>query len=110
MSLIQAIRKLAAEYPDAKYPKGDVDYCQYTVGECGPGHGCIIGQALQSSGMEDKAYKFDRRGESPISCYYEDVNISNTNDKEWLTYVQSFQDRGMTWSKSVKAVDELIGG
>ena len=44
--LIEAVRKLAEDYPDAVYNE---TYCRYSVGEAGPGEGCIIGQAVMTA-------------------------------------------------------------
>ena len=106
MNLVQTVRKLAADYPDAVY-QGTDRGCFYTIGECGPGNGCIVGQALQKLGYELEGFDEQKgvgigiliaRLEIPCSC----------QDKDWLIFVQDYQDMGKPWKEAVKLADETV--
>lgn len=108
MTLIQAIRKLASDYPDTRYPVQGHEYCEYTRGECGPGAGCIVGQALQMSGLTSIAEDADESGECGVGSLFEKMGIKNFNDQKWLSRVQSNQDFSFSWSGAVADADRVF--
>jgi len=109
-SLILAVRKLAEEYPDAIYPLAG---CYYSTGECGPGLGCIIGQAAKISCPELYALmleKDERKSQIGIqSLLWKNKNLIEdfaVNTYDWLGRVQVRQDCRTPWAKCVADADE----
>jgi hypothetical protein len=96
------VRDLAAERPDFVYDKGGSEGCRYGANETQPG--CIFGQALAALG-------------SPVPSYWEGKSINGlmivmhvfplTKQKNWASRVQYWQDKGVSWGKSVQNADEL---
>ena len=109
MSLIQSVRDIAAKYPDTKYNLKGIGYCQYTKGDCGPGSGCLIGQAMQMCGMEDIAIESDELGEQSIDMLVDKLGVTSKNDRLWLCRVQYYQDQMKPWSLAVKLADSYLG-
>lgn len=108
MSLIESVKFLADKYADTSYPIHEVPYCSYTEGECGPGEGCLLGQAMQHCGMKELAYSADHRGEMAIYDLYEETNTLSRNDQIWLNTVQASQDRGATWGEALENANSLF--
>lgn len=109
-ALILEVRKLADEYPEAVYPLAG---CYYSTGECGPGTGCLIGQAAKTSSPELYALMLERDGrKSQIGIQsllwkYKDLIEDFTVAKyDWLGRVQVKQDYGTPWAKCVAGADE----
>lgn len=100
-TVIDRVRKLAIEHPDAVYKHAK---CLYTKGACGPGTGCIIGQALPE-------YKEELERLDNITDYYvvemmKELNIGATREQFlWLETVQHHQDKGDTWEEAVKIAE-----
>jgi hypothetical protein len=103
ISLIQSIRKLAADFPDAVYSVEG--YCQYTEGKCGPGQGCLVGQGMQNCGMGEMAEDADILGEIGVSSFFSKANVKNKNDRNWLIKIQGNQDNGKPWADAVRLAD-----
>lgn len=103
--LIQAVRDLAAEYPDAVYFHDAAEVCSYSAGkaENGPDQcGCLIGQAMRLAGLPPVPSELDDR---PV----DDLTEGDTQEQRWwLRSVQRHQDIRCTWSKAVEAADELV--
>lgn len=106
MTIIDHVKALAEEYPDAIYelPPGG---CLYTVGKCGPGTGCIVGQAIARM-FPDRtdlmAVKDEVAQGSRNFC--NKIGVSFTDDEHrWLCNVQGKQDRQFTWADAVKHAD-----
>jgi len=108
--MISEVRRIAKEYPNAVYSMDNLVFCCYTKGKCGPGFGCLLGQAMQSAGLRHIANQADEQGEKAISELFNVLNIHNANDRMWLSDVQGQQDRGATWEEAVKFADSQIGG
>ena len=105
--IIAEVRKVAAEHPDYIYQKIDgVSHgsCLYIYNNK---PSCIIGHALWNVGLIDANWKGDTRAisdiRSIIGCEGWPLDSSEIN---WLAAVQHSQDRGTTWSGSVRAADE----
>ena len=103
--LIQEVRKLAAEYPNALYfPVNNI--CSYTEGIVVKGpkeEGCIFGHAFRAAGF------FMPEAGGIISDVLEDEMPEAPQDKkEWCSIVQRQQDNGSEWLWSVKSADKTI--
>lgn len=99
--VIDRVRKLAREHPDAVYKH---DTCLYTKGECGPGVGCIIGQALPE--YQEELWRLDNITDFHVSSMIRELNIEVTEEQSiWLETVQHYQDKGVTWEKAVKEAE-----
>lgn len=111
--LVANVRKLAKEYPDAKYRSPDGGGCYYTRGTVVDGPeapGCIVGQALPSHVM-DRLIEVDNEGSGNIPYVLGDA-LDTDYDRGvflWLDVVQSHQDLGKTWSEAVREGDRLVG-
>lgn len=108
LTLIQAVRDIAGKYPYVKYNFGETVYPHYTKGDCGPGSGCLLGQAMQACGMGDIAEQSDELGEQPIVMLVDKLGVTSQNDIMWLSKVQYFQDTGRMWRDSVKLADRVL--
>jgi len=104
--IIKAVRDLAEKYPETIYPRHSVPYCKYTEGDCGPGSGCLIGQALQACGMKEKAEWADAQGKTSVMLLGLEVS---SDELAWLKDVQLYQDRGRTWKKAIDRADFYAG-
>jgi hypothetical protein len=109
MTLIQSVRDIAGKYPDAIYIVEEIGYPQYTKGDCGPGSGCLLGQAMQACGMEDIAAQSDESGEQSIPQLFNELGVTSKNDQLWLINVQCYQDLMRTWREAVRLADSLVG-
>lgn len=111
--LVANVRKLAKEYPDAKYRSPDRGGCYYTRGAVVDGPetpGCIVGQAMPSHVM-DRLIEVDNEGGGNIPYVLGDV-LDIDYDRGtflWLDVVQSYQDLGKTWSEAVRGADLDLG-
>lgn len=112
MLTLQAIKeeviRLATEYPDSVYraPSDTEIRCQYLRGKCGPGEGCIIGQAimkLDSSKQEVLKEADSGFNGEPIDEIMEELGIEEFNQSEldWLCNVQANQDRATPWGECI---------
>ncbi len=111
-ALKNEVLRLAAEHPDAVYPRkshvvGLARSCFYTRGECGGGVGCIFGQALVSldPSLHDtlKEVDDDPLSAAGINWVLEKLGVSlSTDEKEWCCRVQGSQDIGACWGEAVK--------
>lgn len=107
--LIEAIRKLAKDYPDACYP---ASVCRYTEGLAGPGEGCIVGQGLLAAFPDrfEIAKGLDEDGTFGPQRLLRECGLNyNSLDLRWLEIVQNHQDKGTTWRESVAMTDEYFG-
>lgn len=110
MLLIETIRKLAEENPEAVYSVSDIDFdnCQYTRGVCGPGSGCIVGQAIAQL-YPDKIPKMvaqDNRGPIGAAALFDDLDIEyKRKEIRWINTVQARQDVGHPWLDAIKLAD-----
>lgn len=104
------VLRLAAEYPDTVYPKvmeeRSLRQCYYTKGECGPGVGCIFGQALtnldSSLAVRLAAMDADDMFNTGIGNVVWKLGISATNEEEtWCDSVQAAQDNSRRWADAV---------
>lgn len=124
LDLVDAIRKLGANYPDATYNNPD---CRYDSGEVlrGPhtvctvascqGHaviGCIVGQGAALIGID--AEVLEANGEDGYGEFLEDLyrrELVDTYDApaggwDWIGEVQQIQDSGKPWGEAVQRADE----
>jgi hypothetical protein len=109
--LIKAVRDLAEEHPDALYyapPEG----CLYTLGSCGGGQGCIVGQAVLRVYPEllEILIKVDMLAVDANTLFDDelpDLDLSH-EDIGWLGSVQSNQDHPRAWGVSVTQADKEI--
>lgn len=104
-ALILAVRKLAEEYPDAVYPNRK---CYYSTGECGPGEGCIVGQAAKIACPElyEIMRQRDQQAMTDISAILAPYNLPRIK-LYWLSLVQSRQDHRQPWNKCITDADEF---
>jgi len=96
--LIRAVRALASRHPSDIYVREAG--CLYDRGKCGPGEGCIIGQAMQSLGKE---YLY--RGLEDMPAPELALGIS-LGAEGWVLEVQRRQDSCCTWGFAVEKADE----
>ena len=120
MILIQAIRDLAALYPDAEYVayREDPDdpdepvQCRYDRGEVVNGpprcEGCLLGQALESlsPGVTREA-PWTYRPSYEMALEVCEANA--VQELDWLQACQAAQDGGHTWGEAVTLADAKIG-
>ena len=106
--LVTAVRELAEGYPDTVYNVASLDGCRYTIGKCGPGVGCIVGQAIAEC-YPDKVEAMaqqDKDGPLGVDSLLFDLGINRSeNDARWLCCVQSKQDNGYPWAEAIKIAD-----
>jgi hypothetical protein len=114
--IIENVRDLAEQYPDAVYRSGMHGLCSYTSGkaENGPdGEGCLLGQASISSFFEDYDLSLNERVmvHSVICKLEREGLLKDVTDQKvkWLKEVQYYQDRRNTWSEAVRGADQMIG-
>jgi hypothetical protein len=109
--VIEEIRKLAAEYPDVVYESDDPGNCFYTQGKCGPGSGCIIGQAIQRA-MPDKTPSLEYIDFNGVVGFYSMSSSVGLNmaavDQGWASNVQILQDKKFTWAEAVEEADKQV--
>jgi len=116
--LVDAIRKLGANYPDAIYEESD-GTCSYSQGNVvdGPDQqiGCIVGQAAASIGVP---YEVLVDGGEEGSDVFIDRLIneglikpdSYDNGKaHWINSVQGSQDGGTEWGEAIRQADTWSG-
>lgn len=107
--LVKAIRDLAAESPDFVYTRQEVDPdslsapCNYWPDEKNP-QGCIVGAAMRKIGHSLDGIEF--RGVAAFTAL-EDLALFQPSTGLWVNNVQSWQDKGLTWSEAVKKADEI---
>ena len=111
--LCNAVRKLAEDFPDTVYSvvMGEKS-CMYTIGTCGPGKGCIVGQAFVAAypHLKHVAEYTDGTGIAGPETLLKNAGMEvHSADLEWLTVVQNKQDNGVEWSLAVKFADERLG-
>lgn len=113
MSIVDEVRRLANESPDAVYKN---DMCLYTKGSCGNGEGCLIGQAIVAWCPEMKPYLKSMDAKSfaenrPFSVYnlkhYGIEHLLTREEIHWCRNIQSNQDRGITWKEAVRIEDSM---
>lgn len=112
--LIQEVRRLAKEYPDAIYQSNNGCFYASLPVVSGPEtEGCIIGQALRKFiPIEDSAgiateCKWGNFIAEELALRGEQFTYSDKDEQiNWLSVVQSSQDEGYTWSRSVELADE----
>ena len=117
-NLMEAVRLLAALYPNAIYnrPISHSNTCFYSRGVVvngPPGHGCIIGQAFRLCGFEQYANM----------CLYDSISSGspagrhirttfglseNTPLVDWCCEIQYHQDQGTTWGEAVRLADRIF--
>lgn len=114
-SVIDEMRKLAAEEPDFIYAEqayaSAVIGCSYlgaSIDYPNKGKGCIVGQALERLGVAREELK--KLELSTASNALFQLDIVATTDKErtalnWINSVQSGQDNGMSWRESMASSD-----
>ena len=108
--LIGCVRELASKYPEAIYENDDQN-CYYTIGACGNGNGCIIGQALVAMNPEllDDLIASDN-GCVPFAgelVYQLELALSE-KEVRWLNSVQGYQDEGKSWGEAIKKADKVL--
>ena len=111
--LCNAVRKLAKDFPDTVYSviKGE-ESCMYTIGKCGPGAGCIVGQAFVAAypHLKHVAKETDDVGITGPRGLLGNAGLRlNEYDFRWLEAVQNKQDNGCEWGLAVKYADEHLG-
>lgn len=97
------VRKLAAEYPDAVYPKG---MYSYTKGAAGSGVGCIMGQAAKRLGATEEVLEKWNRGSMCGDPQQIAAILGNSWGYDWLRLTQERQDSQDSWSEAVRYADE----
>ena len=103
--LIDIIRQLSNEYPEALYDKGSSSMCAYERGVVHngpPQPGCIVGQAAQRTGFFDY---FNGKNASVESIIFDSDFTYEDWEVQWLEEVQEDQDSGMTWGSAVERAD-----
>lgn len=104
--LVEAVREIAAEYPDTTYIRDKYDQpCAYTPDERNP-MGCIIGAALSRLGVDVTLYPWKDNGAIEEMLDIQGIELSFTT--EWLTKIQELQDNGTPWKKAVEEADEAL--
>lgn len=105
------VREVAADYPKYVY---DIPYgnsCMYFHKGDDDNYscGCIIGHALHRLGvtLEDISEEYNFVGVwGLLQRHLSDLPLDfNDATVQWLSNVQSAQDRGETWSSAVKKAD-----
>ena len=111
--LCNAVRKLAKNFSDTVYNLAmSEESCMYTVGKCGPGVGCIVGQAFIEAypHLEHVAKDTDNVGVAGPDRLASNAGLQVCpNDIKWLTIVQNKQDNGCEWGSAVEFADETLG-
>ena len=107
--LIETVRELAKEDPDNIYKNlNNQVLCFYNKGNCLNGTiGCIFGQAFRKLGIDDTTLNnFEYKSIAEIISH----NFPNCDRKlvMWCREVQSHQDKGYSWSESIKQADKYI--
>jgi hypothetical protein len=102
-AIIQAIRDVAAEFPDkVDNPIDLIHHYIDTQNEC---PGCLVGTALVDKlgiGMSIVAACEDRVASEVVRLL--DFALDEDEDM-WLTRVQEAQDEGLPWSEAVRQAD-----
>jgi len=116
--VVREVRSIAEAEPDFVYiaqrDLQDTRMCSYVSAGIGLdfGRGCVVGQALEKLGV-DRADLKVVEGETAIGAfmfltgYKYDRNGKSYLDFQWLQRVQSLQDMGWSWSKSVRDADAM---
>jgi hypothetical protein len=116
--LVQEIRKLAKENPDAIYEKTGANLgCFYTKGKINncitAKSGCIVGQALVriESRLSDLLSKIDELCDViSMNTSYTILNqlfdCENSSLSDWIITVQKQQDQGCNWKSCILSADE----
>lgn len=112
MLLIDTIRKLAEENSDAVYNISgtDLDSCAYTKGPCGPGVGCIVGQAVAQCYPDKIPQMVAQDDERPVGAatLLYDLGIEYSEKEiRWINTVQAKQDIGYRWTAAVNMADTV---
>ena len=121
MELVEAVRALAQEYPEAVYEKpGENSVCLYSAGKADGGVGCIVGQALKRLGCSDEyVSKLDRLDSCGIDHvakrhFWPDLAgwideweeaTEDVPEINWLSVVQMEQDSGHSWGAALETAD-----
>lgn len=118
--LIAKVKELGTAYPEAVYvpvnPDPKVCGCKYTAGACGPGIGCIFGQALLAldPSVRDKLTEVDLEESgfgAALGTVLLDLGVINREQYnedplvDALTEVQMKQDKGSCWGEAIKALE-----
>ena len=115
MSIVDEVRRLAAESPEAVYQESP---CHYGIGKCGNGEGCIIGQAIVAWCPDMEVY-LDFEDQKAINHkhnlnVYQIVNDHGLNhlltkkEIDFCREVQAEQDRRKPWAEAVASADRMM--
>lgn len=112
--IIQAVRDLAAERPDAVYRANGSGTCFYTRNGRSGEMGCIVGQALIRVDPAVRSILEWLDDQSDIPCafaLFDNLYIKGRYSitpaqREWLYMAQAEQDRASPWSGAVEYADE----
>lgn len=113
--IIQAVRDLSAEHPDAVYRATGTGACFYTRGDIGGTCGCLIGQALIRVDPAVRSILEWLDDQSHIPCafalfdnlYFKERYSITPAQRAWLYMAQAEQDRASTWSVAVEYADDV---
>ena len=105
--LLDKVIELGTKHPNARYEKSTEENsvlqgCYYTKIACGPGHGCIVGQALQSlfPDSRDLIGQLDHTAGGNYDMVMGTVGLdSPISDK--IRDIQRHQDSGKTWGLAI---------
>ena len=114
--LIQAIRDLAAKYPNGLYQRpsnNPATQCSYIKGIVKDGPetcGCIVGQALRIVDPNIQPLLFRYPTKSSTDLFQEnypgfDEILADLKAIDWIGDVQKNQDNELTWSECVRLAD-----
>jgi hypothetical protein len=122
--LVTKVREIAKAYPDVIYPAQRLSKlepsCSYEKPACGPGKGCLIGQALSQLGLPEAqlAVLSSHGGILSLAMVFGGSLFSDFTEKwqfppfsefyrniAWLQSVQRKQDRESHWGIAVEEVD-----
>lgn len=102
--VLQEVVRLGTEYPDVIYDS--YGGCYYTSPRCGPGSGCIIGQALQNLGWTvaelkqiEKEYEWSGKVSDMANALFP-LPIDDSVVK-MLQEIQRAQDNRVSWGRAV---------
>lgn len=112
LGLIKEIAALAEKYPENWYNSpmpGTASDCSYLRGSNSETKqlGCIVGQALQRCGVtKEQLEPIEYNGINGVSDY---IGLADAEQQfvNWLSFVQSKQDRRTPWKNAVREADEM---
>ncbi len=109
--LVAKVRKIAAAHPDVVYPVGEDGVCLYNYPPCGPGSGCLIGQALGALSPGVLSEVTVMLATVTISGIIRDpfmrphFSVGDERHVSWLRAVQARQDMKEPWGEAVRLAD-----